>query len=298
LGSLSVVIPWNKFFLRVTYLNKVLEVDIAVTVDKVPLFSPCFEAVVDLGLDNFFGVTAANGRGVATFDVVRWETHSLAAKSEDMTQARRDSYSRETQKNHEQNPTFNTDLPTPEFRHHILTTLQQMQGALSAMALVQSQMEQLLAKGAAQDEHRMHFDRIAGGAVDAELVKSQVAKIASAQSIMLRDLQTVQPQSGVEDTAQIVRSKQRQVSNLLQSLQVAQFQQPASNANPSVALEFEALLQQQSWKFVDDLRLPPQSAPAAQESRLIPIILFLAVLCSSASLIRTALQTPKHTSHY
>jgi len=138
--------------------------------------------------------------------VIRVETYSLATKSEEMAKARRDSYARETEINHEQNVNYLKTLPTNEFRHHVLTSLNQMQGALSSMEGIQAQMEHLMAQGATLDEHRMHFDRIAGGSIDAELVKAQIGKIVAVQHRILRDLEKAVPTAeGGEDSAQIVR---------------------------------------------------------------------------------------------
>lgn len=301
LGSLTISLPWSRLYLRVTYLNKVLAVDTSVTEQGTPQFSPCFVAVVDLGLDKFFGVTAANGRGNAAFDVLRVETHSLATKSEEMEKARRDSYTRETEINHEQNQNYLKTLPTAEFRHHVLTSLNQMQGALASMEVIQAQMGQLLAQGATLDEHRMHFDRVAGGTVDAELVKAQIAKVAAVQHRILRDLEAV-ASAGGDDNAQIVRSKQRQISNLLMSLQSEQVQGGGSsnNANPSANGEFESLASQQSWDFFSSARAPVVVGPS--QSRLIPLVLTIAVACTTISLVRAVMSSPKNTastfSHY
>lgn len=50
-------------FLRITYLNKVLTVQVAkdLNVNGDPVFQPCLVVPVDLGVDKYFGVTAATG---------------------------------------------------------------------------------------------------------------------------------------------------------------------------------------------------------------------------------------------
>jgi len=92
------------------------------------------------------------------------------------------------------------------------------------------------------------------------------------------------------------RSKQRQISNLLLSLQANDPSQPNNNANPSAGGDFESLLSQQSWDFVNNIRPPVVAAPS--QSRMIPFVLSIAVVCATISLVRTVMSSPKHTSGF
>jgi len=143
--------------LKIVYKNNVLSVEIALelTSDGTPVFHPCFNFAINLGIDKFFGVTAATGHPISrpnlpqnadNHDIIEIRTKdlSLEGTTEEDLQSRRDSYRKEVEEEHKYMPNHR-DVSTTEFKHQTIALLNQITSGLQILELSQTTVDTQLA---------------------------------------------------------------------------------------------------------------------------------------------------------
>lgn len=142
--------------LKIKYLNNQLTVEIALDMksDGTPRFHPCFNIAINLGIDKFFGVTAATGHPINApglpqnadnHDIIEIRTTDLskADTTEEDRQSRRDSYRKEVEEEHTYMPDHRDVTPT-EFKHQTIALLNQISSGLQILELSQTTVDQQL----------------------------------------------------------------------------------------------------------------------------------------------------------
>lgn len=134
------------FFLRVTYLNSKLSVEIAQSVEQNgdARFENCFMDIpLALGVDKYLGFSASTAHtGVGPFvsdnhDIYQVLTHDLSPNNnEERIIQRREEYRREVEEEHRQSKQH-VDLSDSEFYHIVTTSLNQLASQLTQMDNIQ-----------------------------------------------------------------------------------------------------------------------------------------------------------------
>lgn len=159
--------PSGHSYARITYLNKVLTMELATDSQGPPSsYRPCFSFPIKLGVDKFFGITAHTGQQMITnhdpthlsvsdnHDIFAITTTNLAplATAEDTNRIRNE-YRDEIEKSHKQMP-GHKDISEPEFKHAVISLLGQIEGALQVLDQSQLNVHSLMQTAQSRDEYR------------------------------------------------------------------------------------------------------------------------------------------------
>mmetsp|Transcript_9403 Transcript_9403/g.17861 ORF Transcript_9403/g.17861 Transcript_9403/m.17861 type:complete len:649 (-) Transcript_9403:80-2026(-) len=234
---------------RVTYLHKKLAVELSFETGSgnKPVFHPCLNTPMSLGVDKYFTITAMTGAAPLTshsappvadthliYNVETYDLTSQKLSKADIEAVRRE-HQQEVEHRHRQNP-GHKDLEAGQFQHAMLGMLHQVQGAQKLLDTSQGQMNSLLSQIAQKQLGEQAETVLGKNSAQVDSILAELMRSQQEMSQTIFDACTAGDLMGKVDAVKSQSAKTREIISSTQSLVLEQAQQGPGGSSGTTAL--------------------------------------------------------------